>query len=292
MECKSFIPGSEWVYFKLYTGTKTADSILKNELYVFVTEMLQTNIIDKWFFIRYSDPDSHIRLRLHLNETHNFTCLFNRFYEIFFSLVDVGYLWNIQCDTYQREMGRYGVNTIALVEDMFFIDSEFAIKLLHQLNETNPEQQRWKLALAMIDSFLTAFSYDLPQRKELLNTMSENTKKEFGFTRHQVTKQLNDKCRFYRKEVENAMSWESETTDVTAIMKARRRTIFTFAEKLISMERSDELQVPLKSLITSMIHMTINRWFRTKNRLHELVLYEFLSRYYASETARIDKKKS
>ena len=292
MECKSFIPGSEWVYFKLYTGTKSADSILKNELYIFVTEMLQNDIIDKWFFIRYSDPDSHIRLRLHLKETHNFTYLFNRFYEIFFPLVDSGYVWNIQSDTYQREMGRYGTNTISIIENIFYIDSDFSIKLLHQLNEANPEQQRWKLALAMIDSFLTAFSYDLSQRKELLNVMAENTKKEFGFTRHQVTKQLNDKCRFYRKEIENAMLWENETTDAAAIITSRRQAIFPFAEKLTEMERSGELQIPLKSLMTSMIHMSMNRWFRTKNRLHELVLYEFLSRYYASETARTNKKKS
>ena len=38
--------------------------------------------------------------------------------------------------------------------------------------------------------------------------------------------------------------------------------------------------------LTSMIHMTMNRWFRSKNRLHELVIYDFLSRYYISEIAK------
>ena len=33
MEKRTFIPGSEWIYYKIYTGIKTADSILKNELY-------------------------------------------------------------------------------------------------------------------------------------------------------------------------------------------------------------------------------------------------------------------
>lgn len=291
MEYENFIPGSEWVYFKLYTGTKTADVILKNELYGFVTDMLNNDIIDKWFFIRYSDPDFHIRLRLHLKETRNFTRLFTRFYETFFPLFKAGYVWNIQCDTYRREMERYGVNTISLVENLFFIDSEFIIKLLHQLNEENSEEQRWKFALVLIDSFLNAFSYSQTQRKELLNAMTENLKKEFGFTRRQVSKQLNDKCRFYRKEVENAMLRESETTDAAAIVDARRQAISTFAEKLIVLEHVNGLQNPLKSLITSMIHMSMNRWFRTKNRLHELVLYEFLSRYYTSENARVSKKK-
>ena len=52
------------------------------------------------------------------------------------------------------------------------------------------------------------------------------------------------------------------------------------------MQNVGELQAPLQALLISMIHMSMNRWFRTKNRLHELVLYEFLTRYYTSETEK------
>ena len=286
MEIKTFIPGSEWVYLKLYTGTKTADAILKNELYGYVREMLQNGFIDKWFFIRYTDPDFHLRLRLHLKEIRNFSCIFNRFFEYFQPIVDTGLVWNIQCDTYQREMERYGANTISLVEDLFFIDSEYIIKLLHQLNGENPDQHRWKLSLVLIDSFLSAFSFELPQRKDLLNAMADSFKKEFGFTRQQVSKQLNDKCRTYRKEIENALLWENDFAEIIEIIKTRRQAIFQIAEIITGMEKSGELQVPLKSLPTSIIHMSMNRWFRTKNRLHEMVIYEFLSRYYTSEIAK------
>ena len=286
MENRIFIPGSEWVYFKIYTGTKTADTILKNELYGYVQEILKNDLIDKWFFIRYSDPDFHIRLRLHLKETRNFNYIFNRFFVTCNPLVHSGLVWNIQCDTYQREMERYGANSIALVEQFFFMDSEYIIRLLHRLDNENSEQQRWKLALVLIDSFLSAFSFDLPQRKELLNTLAESFKKEFGFTHHHVTKQLNDKYRFYRKEIEYVMLWENEVTDAIQIIKARRQVIIPIATKLTGMDQSGELQVSMQSLLTSMIHMTMNRWFRTKNRLHEMVIYEFLSRYYTSEIAK------
>ena len=288
-ENRIFIPGSEWVYFKLYTGAKTADSILKNELYGYVSEMLENSIIDKWFFIRYSDPDFHIRLRLHMKEPRNFNGVFNRFFEICHPLVNAGLVWNIQCDTYQREMERYGANTISMVEDLFFIDSKFIIALLHQLSEENPEQHRWKLALTLIDGFLSAFSFELSQRKELLNTMADSYKKEFGFIHHQTGKQLNDKCRAFRKEIENAMLWETEVSKAMGILKARRQAILRIAEKLTTMNNSGELQVSINALLTSMIHMTMNRWFRSKNRLHELVIYEFLSRYYTSEMAKNNK---
>jgi thiopeptide-type bacteriocin biosynthesis protein len=292
MENRLFIPGSEWIYFKLYTGTKTADAILKNEMYGYTNEMLKNGIIDKWFFIRYSDPDFHIRLRLHLKEARNFTYVFNRFFEICNPLVDAGLVWNIQCDTYQREIERYGANSISMVEDMFFIDSEFVIKLLHQLNEESAEQHRWKLSLTLIDSFLSAFSFELSQLKELLNTIADNYKKEFGFTQHPAKKQLNSKFRTYRKEIENAMLWENKTTEDINFIKIRKQAIFPFAEKLIAMEKIGDLQVPLKSLLSSIIHMTMNRWFRSKSRLHELILYDFMYRHYASEIAKLKYHKA
>jgi thiopeptide-type bacteriocin biosynthesis protein len=290
MENRIFIPGSEWVYFKLYTGTKTADAILKNEMIGYVREILKNNMIDKWFFIRYSDPEFHIRLRLHLKETRNFTCIFNRFFEYFQPIVNADLVWNIQCDTYKREMERYGTNTISLVEELFFIDSEFVIKLLHQLNDENPEQHRWKLAMVLIDSFLSAFSFDLSQRKELLNTMAENFRKEFGFMQHHAKKQLDNKYRTYRKDIEIVMMWENEVSETIDIIKARKQAMVQIAEKFTAMEKSGELHVPLKALLTSLIHMTMNRWFRTKNRLHELVIYDFMSRYYTSEMAKINNK--
>ena len=282
MEKRTFIPGSEWIYFKIYTGTKTADAILKNELYGYVYELLKNDIINKWFFIRYNDPDFHLRLRLHLKETQSFNDVFKLFNETCNPLVNTGLVWNIQCDTYQREMERYGDKTISLVEDFFFIDSEFVIKLLHQSNKDHPEQQRWKIALLLIDSFLSAFSFESSQRKELLHSMSESYKKEFGFTHHRTKKQLDSKYRTYRKDIENAMLWENDHTKTTGIIKALRQAMFPVTEKLNAMEKSGELQIPLKTLLTSMIHMTMNRWFRSKSRLHELVIYDFLSRYYTS----------
>lgn len=286
IEPRIFIPGSEWMYFKLYTGTKTAEEILNNELYDYIKKMIEMDIVDKWFFIRYSDPDFHIRLRFHLRNKSDFNFIFNQFYLTLFPIVNYGLVWNIQCDTYKREIDRYGANTISLVEELFFIDSEYIIPLLHRLDSENPEQHRWKLALILIDSFLTAFLFDLPQRKELLNNMAENFKKEFGFIHHNTTKQLNDKYRAYRKDIENTMLWENEVSETIDIIKARRQSTFSVAETIIRMNNALVLQVSMSSLLTSLIHMTMNRWFRANNRLYEMVIYEFLSRYYTSEIAK------
>ena len=43
------------------------------------------------------------------------------------------------------------------------------------------------------------------------------------------------------------------------------------------------------SHVGSIIHMLNNRIFSTQNRLQELVIYDFLSRYYKSKLARDNK---
>jgi hypothetical protein len=48
---RDFCIGSEWLYYKLYTGVKTADLILLEKLYSVILELKEKNLIIKWFFI-------------------------------------------------------------------------------------------------------------------------------------------------------------------------------------------------------------------------------------------------
>ena len=291
---RTYILGSEWLYFKIYTGTKTADTILIQSLYSWVNELLYNNIIDKWFFIRYYDPDFHIRLRVHLTACRDFSTIFNNFLKTIEQYVDSGQIWNIQCDTYQQELERYGVNTMSIIEDYFCIDSNAIIHLLQGLVRNNIEKQRWNLSLILIDSFLSAFSFDVIQRKKLLDTMSENFKKEFGMTNHNMKQQLDNKFRINRAAIVEVMQWSNNTvlTGYLEIVKIRQEAIRLIAENLICLERTNELQISLNSLLISMIHMTMNRLFRSKNRLHELVIYDFLSRYYTSTVVQTSHNKN
>ena len=248
MEDRIFMPGSEWLYFKIYTGTKTGDDILKNELYEFVHDLCNNNIIDQWFFIRYNDPDFHLRLRLHFNNTNSLGYVFELFFKKFSPLLDSGFIWRIQCDTYLREIERYGDSSILLIEKLFFLDSKFIIQLLQNLDNSNFDGERWKLSLVLIDSFLTAFSLSTKQRIDILDFLSKSFKNEFGFTHHQMTKLLNDKFRFYRKNIDEIMTWENQTTNIINIIKDRASAMNIIAEKLIDMERENILHVPIRGI--------------------------------------------
>src|SRR6266536_176178 len=61
---RRFPPGSEWLYLKLFTGTAGADQVLRRIATV-LRWALTAGGADQWFFIRYGDPDWHLRLRIH-----------------------------------------------------------------------------------------------------------------------------------------------------------------------------------------------------------------------------------
>ncbi|MFK7749084.1 MAG: lantibiotic dehydratase C-terminal domain-containing protein, partial [Kordia sp.] len=51
-------------------------------------------------------------------------------------------------------------------------------------------------------------------------------------------------------------------------------------------KEDETLMMPINDLMGSYMHMLMNRLFKSKNRIHEMVCYDFLYRYYKSMIAR------
>lgn len=78
---RTFLPGCQWVYIKLYTGNKIADDMLIQVISPVIKELKKKTYIDKWFFIRYTDPDFHLRIRLWVIDVQyigEIICLFQK----------------------------------------------------------------------------------------------------------------------------------------------------------------------------------------------------------------------
>src|SRR3546814_1711963 len=65
---RSFPPGSEWVYLKLYLGQGECDRLLMKEVNGFINRLKQEGLLQKWFFIRYADPEYNLRIRVLLRK--------------------------------------------------------------------------------------------------------------------------------------------------------------------------------------------------------------------------------
>lgn len=281
---RSFIPGSEWIYIKVYTGSNTTDKILVNELAKIISIFERKKYMEKWFFIRYSDPDFHLRIRIRVKDCKSIGEILQLFYKYFNKLVENDRVWKIQLDTYNRELERYKGHLIELTETLFCIDSIHTLKLLRILGDM-PQSARWLIATKMIDSLLVDFAYDLQQRKVLLESMDKFYKMEFGFNEFNA-KQFNVMYREYSNELEKVLLGKKVDEGYKAlynILELRSNALKTIAQQLIKANNSKDMQI----LLSSYIHMMLIRLFRSKNRLHELIVYDFMSRFYSSWIARI-----
>lgn len=281
---RTFIPGSEWVYMKVYTGSNTADKILVNELAKFILALNKKRYIEKWFFIRYSDPDFHLRIRIRAKDCMFVGEIIRLFYKYFNKLVEDDRVWKIQLDTYNRELERYKGHLMELTETLFCIDSTYTLKLLKVL-ERMPQSARWLIAVKMIDGLLTDFNYDLQQRKELLEVMDQSYKMEFGFNEFNA-KQFNMMYREHSHELEEVL-WgrkaDEEYLVLYHLLELRSSVLKVVALQLLKADKMKEIKI----LLNSYIHIMLIRLFRSKNRLCELIVYSFMNRFYSSQIARM-----
>ncbi|MFI2649673.1 lantibiotic dehydratase [Micromonospora fulviviridis] len=124
------LPGAgTWLYAKVYAPTARHRDILTGEL-----RHLWRDQPDQptWWFLRYSDPEPHIRLRIRLSTPADYgatAALVGRWVH---RLREAGLADRLQLDTYQPELGRYGTQpaTRDAANEVFAADSAAAITQL------------------------------------------------------------------------------------------------------------------------------------------------------------------
>lgn len=289
---RKFSPGSEWVYYKLYCGAKSADKILQEAIKPLTEKLSLEDKIDNWFFIRYNDPDFHLRLRLHVTQSHNIGKVIRQVNAYLSPFEASGYIWKLQMDTYNRELERYGCNTIELSETLFCHDSNALLELLDNTWGDAREQVRWVWGLRAIDELLNSFQLSIDHKLALLTELKNAFAAEFNMDKL-LKMQLDQKHRANKKIIEQIMDSSNDALNellpLIDIIKEKSVRIEPVANTILDFHANGELQVPLADLMNSYIHMLLNRLFPSNQRLHEMVTYDFLFRYYQSSVAR--KKK-
>jgi lantibiotic biosynthesis protein len=277
---RRFSIGSEWLYLKVYTGEKVADTLLVHDLYPVIEQLLKTQIISQFHFVRYKDRDPHLRLRFRGNPHVEFYHYTIRAVErALHPHVERGEVHKIQTDTYQRELERYGRQRINLCEGLFHADSLSTLQFLAQTGETFDENLRFGFAIHKIDLILNANPRTARNRNLLISDLKERFFQEFGgdpALRHQ----LNDRYRAYRPLIEQALSRPFALLNGQENWMAQQQTL------IARIDEATPDPTLLYSITDSLIHMSINRLFPSKQRAYELVLYHCLAKYYNEVRAK------
>ncbi|MFA6057238.1 MAG: lantibiotic dehydratase [Taibaiella sp.] len=293
---RSFSPYSEWLYFKVYCGARSAEKILTTVVLPFIEEGLEQELFEQFFYIRYKDESGgHFRIRFYNSALEKQLHLYQRFMKVLQFLVDNGTIEKVMLDTYNRELERYTPALIRHAETLFYHDSLAVLRFTNLLDGIDGEQYRMLFALRGIDLLLSDFEFSLEQKGTLAKKLQRNFFNEFG-GQPVLQKQLNERYRkhqqFFVSHLNPEKDTEHEIEEAAAIFNIRSEMNKPVVEEIQNHLNKTEQTNKISDLLSSYIHMFMNRMYVAQQRKYELVVYHFLERYYTSRIAIAKKQKN
>lgn len=279
---RTFYLGSSWIYVKLYMPETEANRILLTTIHSLAKKLKKEKLIDKWFFIRYYDPEFHFRFRCHLLDTSKFQKVIELVNLKIENEVRKGTIYKTTYDTYIREFDRYGETTMEFSEDMFQMSSEQTI-ILNKLFAKHGGGfiVQAVFPIFIIDNFLNNFGYSIESKQRLSESLWKSFSDEFNYTSEHI-RLLSKKYREFKPILNSIMKKEICVKQIAYT----ERTNATIRKKMAKYHLANGAFNSNK--IASFIHMMLNRYFNFAQRAHELVLYYSLFNYYRSEIKRME----
>jgi lantibiotic biosynthesis protein len=275
---RSYPPGSDWIYAKLFAGPATIDRVLRETIAPLVAELGALGRPWRWFFIRYGDPSWHLRLRVGGDPAWLHAEALPRITAAARAELARGGLSNFQLDTYEPEVERYGGDAaMAIAEQLFCADSDAVLAMLPRFAGERGADTRWKLTLVGMDRLLGDFGLPLERKLAIARACRAGFGRELG-AGAAFEHVLGDRFRADRRDLEALLATSDAFT-------ARSTRIAPLAREITALDVAS-----LDDIIASHLHMHANRMLRSAAREQELVIHDYLVRLYESQLARARKR--
>lgn len=298
-----FPPGDEWFFLKIYCASVSADRLLRQVVGPLAALHREREPEEPWFFLRYSDPENHLRARFR-GTPETLRLLDERAAALLRPFFREGIAHRLAVDTYVRETERYGGGRgMELAERWFRLDSEAALRVVGAVEDSGEEGLRWRATLLGFDRLLGDFGLALPERREVIGKARENFGREFSVGAP-LRRQLAGRLRREMPGVLRLLSGdggedsgeagreaagevaEGALAAVDAAFRERSAGAAGIVREFREREEAGELERPLAAILRDLTHMHANRILRVAARKHELVIHDFLGRAYRSLLAR------
>jgi thiopeptide-type bacteriocin biosynthesis protein len=284
-------PGSEWLYAKLYAGPAAVDRILLDMLPPFIERCRTAGWMERWFFVRYADPDWHLRLRFQGEPGTLFGSLLPALREAVAPPLADGRLWRLELDTYEREVERYGgPEGMALAEDFFQCDSDAVLAVLPLACRDEGVEDRWRITLLGLDMLLADFGFDTARKMTLIEDALVSLLEGANGLSRPLKHKLGERFRELRPSLDglfDATRDKSPTREgALRMLRRRSRESTPIIQGLRSARTTGRLRSSVEAIALDYLHLFANRMLRSAQKSQELVLYDFLRRSYESAAAR------
>ena len=249
-------PGSEWLFVKLYCPRNREEDVISESMFTFAENALASGFADSWFFIRYSDPEPHLRLRFHGSADRLMRQLFPHVCEWASRMMSDGFCRKFLFDTYEQEVERFGgLRGMTASEAVFSADSRSAVGLLRCLRtKLWPHDQTTFLALSIDD---------------LLYGLGLSETDRLGWYRRQATPGGQDLGSEYRQrksvlrsllgQPEQFLSTQPGGVQIVSVLEERRKALAPIVQGLRQLADQGVLSQSLDTLFASFVHLHVNR---------------------------------
>jgi len=276
---RKFMPGSEWLYLKLY-APKIGVNRLLLKLYPFTGKRYGNYRIEQWFFVRYQDHAPHIRLRLKVSP-EAISDILIAFKNQFEDRIQQHLIREFQIDVYSRELERYAAGGIENTESFFWASSELVLQFLKQQHATDSVSTH-SFALYSTWAIIKAFIHNADEQLSFTLNSFQQFLPEFTDQSFKVV--LDRKYR----ELSQGITAEFKIAD-RRLLSGSERAGKNFTRQLNIISKSMAKKNGQADYLQSIIHLHLNRVFTEESRKQEMISYYLLYKYLLSEKGRNKK---
>lgn len=294
---RTLFPGSSWLCLKLYVSAGTAELLVSQILWPLINTLLDNHLIKQWFFIRYADPDWHIRLRFHGDPNTLLTSVLPQVSKSLEPWLLSKRIWRMEIVPYERELERYGgLAATKVAERIFMADSLYSCRVIDVMKQFGG-RIRAVMALVAMDVYLDVFGYSNELKLRLVSDLRQSYGDEFGDD-NPLRVRLGGKYRSMRGEIQlfarithfvksSEFSGECDALTTALLLPAielrqqLQELVGEFVEKL-----QQERLTSQDAVVSSLLHMSCNRIFKSFGREQEFVCFDFLRRFYLGQSCK------
>jgi thiopeptide-type bacteriocin biosynthesis protein len=291
-----YSPFDEWIFLKIYTQHNYCDEIICSNISMLINDLIQLDLIDKWFFIRYADPNHHIRLRIHQKSQIDLNQIMRSIKNNINILIKDGLVSDIIYDSYRPEIERYGLEKITNSEEYFSRDSELVIKLIREVfTQSALEENPAIMHLACVYYLHKLLHIFHGNEEDVLSTVI-NAKNGFyseflgRMTEAGIKEVLKSNYRATFKSIDMMFKEKDSNQIIYSIVK-QLDVHFENSSNLLKdvklyLISKDGSNKQLQLFISSIFHMFINRLFSIDQRFQEFLVYDSYFKYNQSSFKR------
>ena len=266
-------PGSEWLFVKLYCPRSVENDLLADFLPVFADNSVAAGFADSWFFIRYADPDTHLRLRFHGKPEQLSGPLFHHVCGWAAKLMAAELCSRFSLDTYEQEIERFGGRLgMTAAESAFYADSRCCAELVRRLKAKQWPHDEMALLALTVDDLLAALGADEADRLRWYRIQTTEGGPGVGAD-YRERKTL---LRTMLGKQEEFLAGIPEGPGIGFALAARRKALHQVGLDLRTMVQENQLSQPLDALYASYVHLHLNRLtgsdYSSERRLLSLLL--------------------